>query len=145
MGTNAFDPAALKKARVTAGLTQRSLAAKLGLHVISVRKWEQGICLPKADRLPQITAALGVSVNQLFGARNSELGDIDEALTALAIRTMSEGRFSDTADILQALDRIQTRRSEERRGAAGRYKRDKALAELARLDVENGLLEGSER
>jgi transcriptional regulator with XRE-family HTH domain len=56
----------IKEARLAAGLTQAQLAAILGTHQSVVSNWERGL-IPRAHRLPQIAAALGVTVDALVG------------------------------------------------------------------------------
>jgi transcriptional regulator with XRE-family HTH domain len=48
------------------GITQESLAEKLGVVHESVSKMEQGSIAPKFDRLPAIAAALNCSIPDLF-------------------------------------------------------------------------------
>jgi transcriptional regulator with XRE-family HTH domain len=55
----------IKEARLAAGLTQAQLAAILGTHQSVVSGWERGLA-PRAHRLPQIAAALGVTVDALL-------------------------------------------------------------------------------
>lgn len=58
----------LVKLRTEAGLTQEQLAKKLGVDETSVSHWEQGSSFPKRSRLPDVAAALGVSIADLLGA-----------------------------------------------------------------------------
>ena len=55
-----------KALRISAGLTQKELADKLGVSQVSVWQWESGDNLPRADKLPAIAAALGCTVNDLL-------------------------------------------------------------------------------
>lgn len=49
------------------GMTQENLAAKLGISAQAVSKWETGLGYPDITLLPQIAAALEISINTLFG------------------------------------------------------------------------------
>jgi transcriptional regulator with XRE-family HTH domain len=54
--------AGLRKAR---GLTQPSLAAKIGVHVSQLRRYEAGTSQPTLDVLRQMALALAVSADEL--------------------------------------------------------------------------------
>lgn len=56
----------LKKARIDAGLTQADLANRLGVAVITVKKWEAGDRAPTIERLREIAKALGVKPGALL-------------------------------------------------------------------------------
>ena len=49
----------LKEQRLAAGLTQMQLAAKIGVTVNSVIKWEQGGGKPSPENLIKLKAVLG--------------------------------------------------------------------------------------
>ncbi|MBO7404011.1 MAG: helix-turn-helix transcriptional regulator [Clostridia bacterium] len=49
------------------GLTQEELGAKLGVTNQAVSKWENQTSLPDVMLLPEIAAALGVTLNTLYG------------------------------------------------------------------------------
>ena len=53
--------------RRAAGLSQNALAAKLGTPQSNISFWEKGDKPPRGDVLPQLAAALGVSVDELLG------------------------------------------------------------------------------
>ena len=63
---SSFGPrlASLRKA---AGFTQIELAAELGVSQRMVAYYESPAATPPANLLPQIAAALGVSIDELFG------------------------------------------------------------------------------
>lgn len=54
----------LRRAR---GMTQRELAAALGVSSMAVSKWELGRCAPATDKLPDLARVLGVKIGELFG------------------------------------------------------------------------------
>ena len=53
--------------RKQAGLTQESLAKKLGVTPQAVSKWENGIGYPDITLFPDISKMLNVSISELFG------------------------------------------------------------------------------
>ena len=53
------------------GLTQEQLGDMLGVSNRTVSKWEAGASLPGADMIPDIAAALGVSLDALFGVQTA--------------------------------------------------------------------------
>ncbi|MGM9619283.1 MAG: helix-turn-helix domain-containing protein [Oscillospiraceae bacterium] len=55
--------AAMRKAR---GLTQEELGERLGVTNKTVSRWETGRYMPDIDKLQELSAALGVSVNELL-------------------------------------------------------------------------------
>lgn len=66
----------IKKFRAGADLTQEELAAKLSVSPQAVSKWERGESLPDTAILPEISRALGVSLDRLFGQKSATLNDI---------------------------------------------------------------------
>jgi transcriptional regulator with XRE-family HTH domain len=67
----------IRAARLAAGLTQAQLAATLGTHQSVVAGWERGLA-PRAYRLPQIAAALGVTVDALVCGQSDEASNTGE-------------------------------------------------------------------
>lgn len=59
--------ARFKAAREAAGLSQAALAEILEVREGDLYRWEHGKNLPQAHRLPAIAAALGVTLDALFG------------------------------------------------------------------------------
>lgn len=57
----------LASLRKAAGFTQIELAAELGVSQRMVAYYESPAATPPANLLPQIAAALGVSIDELFG------------------------------------------------------------------------------
>lgn len=57
----------IKVKRKQAGISQAKLAEVLGINQKAVSQWEAGSSLPTADKLPAIAAALGCSIDDLFG------------------------------------------------------------------------------
>lgn len=56
----------LRKFRKKAGLTQEELAERVGVHFISVSRWENGVDVPKTLKLKKLASALGVSEVELL-------------------------------------------------------------------------------
>ena len=52
--------------RLGRGLTQEQLAEKLCVTAQSVSKWENDVTAPDIGLLPQISAELGVTIDELF-------------------------------------------------------------------------------
>lgn len=73
-----YRPAALRAARVRAGLSAAELASRLGVPVAAIYRWETGNRIPKTTRLADIATALGIAPAELLeepttlaGLRNS--------------------------------------------------------------------------
>lgn len=67
-----FQPQQIYAARLRAGLSQEDLAHELrgrgfGTTAKSVSHWERGVNRPSADILPSLAAALGVTLDSLYG------------------------------------------------------------------------------
>ena len=62
----------IRAKRKDRGLTMDQLADRLGVTRQSVGAWEGGIALPSADKLPEIAAALGCSIDDLYSTNNEE-------------------------------------------------------------------------
>lgn len=60
-----MSPAAIRKARVAAGLSAAALARLLGVAESTVRRWEAGGRTPSDDTVRRIARALGVGVEVL--------------------------------------------------------------------------------
>ncbi len=70
----------IKKFRTDAGFTQEELAAKLSVSAQAVSKWERGESLPDTAILPEISDALGVSLDRLFGHKSAGVDDLLPAI-----------------------------------------------------------------
>lgn len=60
----------LRAARIAADLDQSELALKLDTTVYAVRLYEQGRCLPSAEKLHMIVTLLGITTAHLFEDRS---------------------------------------------------------------------------
>lgn len=56
----------IKKARKTAGVTQKDLAEAIGVYQKDISRWENGERTPNVDALSSICRALKVSANILL-------------------------------------------------------------------------------
>lgn len=56
----------IRRLRRQGGLTQEQIAKKLGVTCQCVSKWENGTSAPDIERLPEIAAFFGVSIDELF-------------------------------------------------------------------------------
>lgn len=56
----------IKSLRHSAGLTQEQLAQKLSVTPQAVSKWESGTSMPDIQLLPELSVALGTSIDALF-------------------------------------------------------------------------------
>ena len=59
----------LAGAREQAGLTQDTLAAKLGVKLTTLTAWENDVKEPRANRLQMLSGMLGVSLSWLMTGR----------------------------------------------------------------------------
>ncbi len=46
--------------------TQEQVAQKMGVQRASVCRWETGVALPRADKLPKLAALLNCSIDELL-------------------------------------------------------------------------------
>lgn len=56
----------IKKLRVQRGVTQETLAERLGVTAQAVSRWERGETLPDVSLLPDLSAYFGVTIDALF-------------------------------------------------------------------------------
>lgn len=91
-GADGFDRAAMRGARVRAGLTQTALAEALGTSQRQVSEWERGLQTPSPATVHRLAAALDVTVTDLLRHSTrptlrqlrSRAGHTQAALAALA-------------------------------------------------------------
>ena len=62
----------IAKYRKQKHMTQEQFGEAVGVSNRTVSKWESGASLPGIDLVPSITAALGITPDQLFGAEEPE-------------------------------------------------------------------------
>lgn len=75
-------------------MTQEALAALLGISPQAVSKWENGLGLPDVTLFPTLAAALGVSLEELFGVeeQNGEQGGLPGVYSGLPLVAKGERR-----------------------------------------------------
>lgn len=64
--TRTFDHAKLASLRKEKGFTQSQLGEKCGADNTVISHWETGSAAPRADKLPLVADALGVSIDDLY-------------------------------------------------------------------------------
>lgn len=57
----------IREARKAKGLSQDQLAKMIGVTQGAVAQWENGLTHPSFEVLPKLSAALGVTVDELIG------------------------------------------------------------------------------
>lgn len=65
----------IKEHREAIGLTRIQVADRLGVTKVAVRKWEVGLAMPNADKLPALADLLGCSIDALYGRDRPEERD----------------------------------------------------------------------
>ena len=55
-----------KTARIIAGKKVQDVVEHMGVSSVTVWSWENGVYLPSAEKLPQIAAFYGCSIDDLF-------------------------------------------------------------------------------
>lgn len=77
--------------RLERQMTQAQLANKLGVQYQTVSKWETETSIPDTIMLPAIADALGVTIDELFGRKNSGCANaIPDSHTAFLLQTYSQ-------------------------------------------------------
>lgn len=62
----------IKELRRSKDITQEEFAEYLGVSYQSVSRWENGVCYPDIEMLPEIAVYFGVSVDDLLGVNRAE-------------------------------------------------------------------------
>ncbi|WP_209427436.1 helix-turn-helix transcriptional regulator [Pararhodobacter sp. SW119] len=90
----------LAAAREAAGLSQSSLATRLGVRQKTLRSWESDLSEPRANRLQMLAAMLGVSLRWLLTGEGE------------GVDPPAPTDVSSDAALLQALSDLRTMRGE---------------------------------
>lgn len=61
----------IKELREAAGLTQKQLAAAMGVMQSAISSWEKETYLPNVRQLPLLASVLGCTINDLFAPTDS--------------------------------------------------------------------------
>ena len=116
--TNWYDPDVatfgdrLAAARDAAGLSQAAFAKRLGVKASTIRKWEEDLAEPRANRLSMMAGLLGVTITWLItgqgeGLDRPEADPLSEDLKGL-LTELRDLRFSFSAKAEQ-VGRIEKR------------------------------------
>lgn len=62
----------IKERREALGLTRVQVADRMGVSKVAVRKWETGMAMPNADKLPVLADLLGCTIDALYGRERPE-------------------------------------------------------------------------
>ena len=57
----------IKKYRELAGITPAELARIMGVDQAAVTRWERGLVLPRAAKIPTLADLFGCTIDQLYG------------------------------------------------------------------------------
>ena len=139
----------IKQLRQKAGLTQEQLGATLAISAQSVSKWENSVTMPDISLLPLLSAALGVTIDEIFDLttdqkleRIERKLDIEEELSA-NIFDEYEGylknlldEFEDKRRILSLLAHLYHHRAESNLKKASKYAREAILSAPEIKDCE---------
>ena len=68
----------LEKKRVQNGLTQKQVAAKMGVSEKTVCQWEKGVRRPNIDMLVKLTEVFGCTADELLGIERKKPDPEDE-------------------------------------------------------------------
>lgn len=116
----------LASLRKAAGFTQVELAAELGISQRMVAYYESPAATPPANLLPQIAAALGVSIDELFGMSNrrrlvKQDGDSRMRRRLLAIEKLDVAEKHQVLQVIHAfIERGQPKRRVSERSSRNR-------------------------
>lgn len=65
----------IREHREAMGLTRIQVADRLGVTKVAVRKWEVGLAMPNADKLPALADLLHCTIDALYGRDSPEERD----------------------------------------------------------------------
>ena len=65
----------IREHREAMGLTRIQVADRFGVTKVAVRKWEVGLAMPNADKLPALADLLNCSIDALYGRDSPEERD----------------------------------------------------------------------
>lgn len=85
----------IRKARKDAGLSQESLARKIGTSRRNVLRWEGGYNMPRSEHIAEIAAATGKSTDYFLGDDEDEeaaLHRVVDDLTRILMDRLQETR-----------------------------------------------------
>ena len=90
----------IKALRLRRGLTQEDVAARVGVTGQAVSKWETAASMPDIALLPELSACLGASIDELFSLSDETRFERIENMCMLEGRLSGE-EFEDAAGFLE--------------------------------------------
>lgn len=72
-----FDGPTLRYLRRTKGLTQEDLGLLVGVHLLTVHRWEKGLTTPRASHVQKLARVFGVPEVIVLDAVNRSAGRLD--------------------------------------------------------------------
>ena len=96
-------PTRLTAARKQRGLTQATLAERVGVHVTQVRRYEAGTSVPTLDVLRAIATALNVSTDSLVFGEDERGPDEDLRLAFEATKHLDPAERAMVKELIEAV------------------------------------------
>lgn len=84
--TTRFRGERLREARKGRGLSQSTLAARIGAHFTSVSDWERGANAPSGRHVASICRELGITTEQLYDEEEDEESAMGDPYVALTVQ-----------------------------------------------------------
>ena len=109
----------LAGAREAAGMSQRALAERIGIKTGTLRKWEDDLAEPRANRLNMMAGILGVSLSWLLTGRGEGIDTPPEETV-------------EAAEVMALLDEVRVVRGQMEQGLARLATLEKRLRRAAR-------------
>lgn len=127
----------LRKLRKAKGLTQELLAERVGVSAQAVSKWEAS-GYPDAQLLPQIAAALDVTIDELFGNKKEEISLANRILYHL--RSLPyEDRINEAYELCLVL--CQMNCGDENYAPVSKARRDDMGGAFCQITNDSGILQ----
>jgi len=101
----------LRTARRVAGLTQKQLAAELGVEAITVSRWERGVTIPSLPRLRQIAEITETTVSDLVRAQDAATAQAVELAALRAELAETRALVDRVARTLEQVARLRSEAS----------------------------------
>ncbi len=95
----------IRKLRLEKGMTQEQLAEKLGISAQAISKWETTETYPDGALLLPLANELNVSLDALFGNKNTYMADISTKIYSLFADSDQENHFSIVRDICWQIEK----------------------------------------